>query len=151
MDRAITGVVSGLWAWNILNIDGLGLFFKALPGKSLAEKTKKSKGGKKLKQSTTVMFIVASDGSFVLNQLSFGDQNYHVVLSLLKMHLDQCLCITFRTKKVGWIRTLRRVFCRDWTEEWIKKNEKLPCFGTMLDVILNCTGQFEKHQISASA
>ena len=102
---------------NILNIDGLGLFFKALPEKSLAEKTKKSKGRKKLKQSMTVMFIVASDGSFVLNQLSFGDQNYHVVLSPLKMHQDQCLCITFRTKKLGWTRTLWRVFCRDWTKE----------------------------------
>ena len=50
---------------NILNLDELGLFFKALPEKGLAEKTKKSKGGKKSKQLVTVMFIVASDGSFV--------------------------------------------------------------------------------------
>ena len=50
---------------NILNLDELGLFFKALPEKGLAQKTKKSKGGKKLKQSMTVLFIVASDGSFV--------------------------------------------------------------------------------------
>ena len=48
-----------------LNLDELGLFFKALPEKSLAEMTKKQKGGKKLKQRMTVMFIVASDGSFV--------------------------------------------------------------------------------------
>ena len=50
---------------NILNFDELGLFFKALLEKGLAEKTKKSKGGKKSKQCMTVMFIVASDGSFV--------------------------------------------------------------------------------------
>ena len=50
---------------NILNLDELGLFFKALPEKDLAEKTRKSKGGKKSKQHMTVMFIVASDGSFV--------------------------------------------------------------------------------------
>ena len=50
---------------NILNLDELGLFFKVLPEKGLAEKTKKSKGGKKSKQRMTVMFIVASDGSFV--------------------------------------------------------------------------------------
>ena len=50
---------------NILNLDELGLFFKALPEKGLAEKTKKSKGGKKSKQRMTVMFIVASDGSLV--------------------------------------------------------------------------------------
>ena len=51
--------------WNILNLDELGLFFKALPEKGLAEKTKKSKGGNKSKQRMTVIFIVASDGSFV--------------------------------------------------------------------------------------
>ena len=48
-----------------LNLDELGLFFKTLPEKGLAEKTKKSKGGKKSKQPMTVMFIVASDSSFV--------------------------------------------------------------------------------------
>ena len=50
---------------NILNLDELGLFFRALPEKGLAEKTKKSKSGKKSKQRMTVLFIVASDGSFV--------------------------------------------------------------------------------------
>ena len=50
---------------NILNLDELGQFFKALPEKGLARKTKKSKGGKKSKQRMTVVFIVASDGSFV--------------------------------------------------------------------------------------
>ena len=50
---------------NIINLDELGLFFKALPEKGLMEKEKKNKGGKKSKQRMTVMFIVASDGSFV--------------------------------------------------------------------------------------
>ena len=49
---------------NILNLDELGLFFKALPEKGLAEKAKKSKVDKKSKPRMTVMFIVASDGSF---------------------------------------------------------------------------------------
>ena len=35
---------------NILNLDEIGLFFKALSEKGLAEKTMKSKGGKKSKQ-----------------------------------------------------------------------------------------------------
>ena len=50
---------------NILNVDELGLFFKALPEKGFIEKGKKTKGGKKSKQRLTVMFIVFSDGSFV--------------------------------------------------------------------------------------
>ena len=39
-----------------INLDELGLFFKAWPEKGLAEETKKSKGGKKLKQRVTVVF-----------------------------------------------------------------------------------------------
>ena len=50
---------------NILNLDELGLFFKALPEKGLVEKSKKTKGGKKSKQRLTAMFIVAADGSYV--------------------------------------------------------------------------------------
>ena len=50
---------------NILNLEELGLFSKALPENSLMEKGKKIKGGKKSKQRMTVMFIVDSDGSFV--------------------------------------------------------------------------------------
>ena len=50
---------------NILHLDELGLFFKVLSENGLAEKTKKIKGGKKSKQLMTVMFIVASDCSFV--------------------------------------------------------------------------------------
>ena len=50
---------------NILNLDKLGLFFKALPEKVLIEKGKKTKGGRKSKQRMTVIFIVTSDSSFV--------------------------------------------------------------------------------------
>ena len=50
---------------DILNLDELGLFFKALPEKGLAEKNKKIKGGKKCKQRLTAMFFVAADGSSV--------------------------------------------------------------------------------------
>ena len=66
MDRAITELCQDyVKSCVILNLDELGQFFKALPEKGLSEKTKKSKGGKKSKQRMTVMFIVASDGSFV--------------------------------------------------------------------------------------
>ena len=46
---------------NILNLDKLELFFKALPGKGLMKKGKKIKDGKKSKQLMTVMFIVTFD------------------------------------------------------------------------------------------
>ena len=51
---------------NILNVNELG-FFKALPVKVLIEKGKKTKGDKKTKQRMTVMFIVASNSSFIFD------------------------------------------------------------------------------------
>ena len=57
---------------NILNLDELGLFFKASPEKGLVEKNKKRKGGKKSKQRMTAMFIVAADGSFVFDPIVIG-------------------------------------------------------------------------------
>ena len=54
----------------MLNLNELGLFFKALPEKGLMEKGKKTKGDKKSKQPMTVMFIVPSDGSFVFEPIA---------------------------------------------------------------------------------
>ena len=50
---------------DILNIDKSGCFFKALPAKGLAQKGKKTKGGKKLKQRITVAFFISADGGKV--------------------------------------------------------------------------------------
>ena len=46
-------------------MDESGCFFKALPTKGLAQKGKKSKGGKKSKQRVTVAFFVSADGEKV--------------------------------------------------------------------------------------
>ena len=47
---------------DILNMDESGCFFKALPTKGLAQKGKKTKGGKNSKQRITVAFFVSADG-----------------------------------------------------------------------------------------
>ena len=50
---------------DILNIDESGCFFKALPAKGLAQKGKKTKGGKNSKQRITVAFFISADGGKV--------------------------------------------------------------------------------------
>lgn len=50
---------------DIWNMDESGCFFKALPSKGLAEKGKKTKGGKKSKQRITVAFFVSANGEKV--------------------------------------------------------------------------------------
>ena len=46
-------------------MDELGLFFKTLPQKGLAEKWKKGRGGKQSKKQCTVALFVVANGSTV--------------------------------------------------------------------------------------
>ena len=50
---------------DVWNMDESGCFFKALSAKSLAQKGKKAKGGKRSKQRITVAFFVKADGEKV--------------------------------------------------------------------------------------
>ena len=50
---------------NILNVDELGLFLKALPDEPLVEKSRKCKGGQKAKQRLNATFYAAADASKV--------------------------------------------------------------------------------------
>ena len=50
---------------DILNMDESECFFKALPAKALAQKGKKTKGGKNSKQRITVAFSIGTDGGKV--------------------------------------------------------------------------------------
>ena len=56
---------------NISNLDKVGLFFKALSEKGLAEKIKKSKGGKKSKQGMHLCLLLLLTVLLFLNELSF--------------------------------------------------------------------------------
>ena len=56
-------LTSGCELRYIWNMDELSLFFKALPEKGLAEKSRRRKGDKKSKQRLTAAFFVAADNS----------------------------------------------------------------------------------------
>ena len=53
-------IISGYAIQDIWNMDETGSFFRALPDKSLSEKAKKCKGGKKSKERLTVAFFVSA-------------------------------------------------------------------------------------------
>ena len=61
----IPQLVRGYKLEDIWNMDELGLFCKLLPDKSLIEKAKSKKGGKKAKVRLTVTFFVNADGQKV--------------------------------------------------------------------------------------
>ena len=53
-------IISGYAMQDIWNMDETGCFYHALPDKSLSEKAKKCKGGKKSKKRLTVAFFVSA-------------------------------------------------------------------------------------------
>ena len=55
-------IISGYAMQDIWNMDETGCFYRALPDKSLSEKAKKCKGGKKSKERLTVAFFVSATG-----------------------------------------------------------------------------------------
>ena len=55
-------IISGYAMQDIWNMNETGCFYRALPDKSLSEKVKKCKGGKKSKERLTVAFFVSATG-----------------------------------------------------------------------------------------
>ena len=55
-------IISGYAMQDIWNMDETGCVYRALPDKSLSEKAKKCKGGKKSKERLTVAFFVSTTG-----------------------------------------------------------------------------------------
>ena len=71
--------------WNILNLDKLGLFFKALPEKGLMEKGKKVKGGRNLNKVWLLFSLLLLMALSFLKQLLSEDQKGNDVLNPLKI------------------------------------------------------------------
>lgn len=55
-------IISGYAMQDIWNMDETGCFYRALPDKSLSEKAKKCKGGKRSKERLTIAFFVSATG-----------------------------------------------------------------------------------------
>ena len=96
---------------NILNLDELGLFFKTLPEKGLAEK--KSKDWKNRNNEWEPCLLWRLMVLLFLNSSLFGHQKHHGVLDLSKVRHDQRLFITFQIAKHGWIVVSWRLFLTD--------------------------------------
>ena len=121
---------------NILNLDELGLFFKALSEKGPAEKTKKSKSGKKSKQRTTVMFIIAPNGSFVFEPTVIWRSKLPRCFKSLKNASKPMSMHYFSNKKACMNSEVMESILQRLDRRMNQKNEKLSCFWTMLHVIL---------------
>ena len=88
----------------MLNLDELGLFFKALTEKGLTKKMKKSKDGKKSKQRLTVMFVVASDGSFVFEPTVIWRSKLPCCFKSLK-DASRLMSVHYFSNKKAWMNS----------------------------------------------
>ena len=93
-----------------LNLDKLGLFFKALPEKGLAEKTKIRKRWQEIKTTYDCYVYCCFWWFFLsLNQLSFGNQNHHVALScfnsLSPKDASRPMPVHYFSNKKAWMNT----------------------------------------------
>ena len=58
----LTTILAECKAKDVWNVDESGCFYRALPDKTLAEKKKECKGGKKAKERITVAFFANAAG-----------------------------------------------------------------------------------------
>ena len=96
--KQLPEVIQGFSADNIWNMDESGLFFKALPGTELANKTKKCKSGKKSKERRSVAFFVSSSDLRYLNLLLMERVKFRDAFLIL---LNRMLCGIITAKKHG--------------------------------------------------
>ena len=60
--------MEGYKAENIWNTDETGCFYRALPEKSLADRSKTCRGGKKAKECLTISFFVNAIGEKIIGK-----------------------------------------------------------------------------------
>ena len=97
-------ITQGYALCDIWNMDELGLFFKALPEKGLAEKSISAKGGKKCKQRCTVAIFVAADGSKVTDPVVVGRSRKPNCFRNLK-DISRPLNTHYFNNKKSWLNT----------------------------------------------
>ena len=63
----LPGIMSGFHPDDVFNCDETGLFFRALPDKTLAQRTQNVKGGKQSKERLTVLLCCSATGEKFYN------------------------------------------------------------------------------------
>lgn len=107
-------IVEGYKAEDIFNADETGLFFKALPNKTLAPKGEACKGGKLAKERITVMLACSSTGE-KLKPLVIGKAKQPRCFK--NINIDN-LPVLWQSNKKAWMTAY--IFT-----EWITKINKL--------------------------
>ena len=92
-------IAAGYATSDIYNMDESGVFFRALPDKTLREKETECKGGKRSKERITAMFCVNMDGEFE-KTLVIGKSGKPMCFKSID---TRTLPVTWEHNKIAWM------------------------------------------------
>lgn len=111
----LPGIISGYDIKDIANVDETGLFYRAIPKKSICKKGEKCHGGKQSKERLTVMLCCFADGTFE-KPLVIGKSKKPRCFN--KIDIDK-LPVIWKSNRKAWMTS-------DIMEEWlIRLNKKM--------------------------
>ena len=129
--RRLESVCNGYQLRDIFNADETGLFYRALPTKSMSVKGEEAKGGRKSKERITVLLACSAEGEklrpFVIGH-SANPRCFKGLASLA------CLPVTYFSNKKAWMTA-------ELFQQWLDKlNSKMKCEGrSILLLVDNCS------------
>jgi len=92
-------IVQGYSKDNIWNMDETGLFFRALPDRGFAQKSRSCKGGKKSKQRVTIALFVSASGHKEKPVFIWKSENPRCLLGFDK----SCLPVSYYSQSKAWM------------------------------------------------
>ena len=110
---------------DIWNVDETGCFYGALPDKSLSEKAKKCKGGKKSKERLTVAFFVSASGE---RRKSVVIGKYANPRCLKKINKDDLPCQHLNQQKAWMTSDILHKLLSQLNSSFKAQNRSIPLF-----------------------
>ena len=95
----LPSIISGYQLHNIFNMDETGIFFRALPDKTMHERAKECTGGKRSKDRVTCLLCVNALGDFERTLIIGHSLNPRCFKNIPPFHLP----VTYRANKKAWM------------------------------------------------
>ena len=135
--RRLESVRKGYQLRDIFNVDETGLFYRALPTKSMSVKGEEAKGGRKSKERITVLLVCSAEGEKLRPFVIGHSANPRCFKGLASI---ACLPVTYCSNKKAWMTAA--LF-----QQWLDKlNSKRKCEGrSILLLVDNCSAHPDIH------
>lgn len=101
--RRLESVCRGFLPRDIFNADETGLFYRAMPTKSMTVRGEEAKGGKKSKERITVLLACSAEGEKLMPYVIGHSANPRCFKGLASM---ACLPVSYSSNKKAWMTAI---------------------------------------------